>query len=278
MTSKNDTAASPKPTGTIMDVEHVVILMQENRSFDHYFGTLRGVRGFGDRFPIPVPAASGEERSVWFQRNDRPGADPALVCPFHLNTEQNFAQMRVAGTPHTWPDAQFAWNNGSIDAWPTHKHNHAMGYFTQADIPFQFALADAFTVCDVPLFGPGGHQSEPRICMDRHHRSVRAGPRPGHRQQLRTCRLRPRRRLYLEHLLRAPAGGRRALAGVPGHQRQLHRQSAGRLYNFSRGAGRRARRRSGPARARHEYAHALAAARRRHGRYAGASVVHRRHR
>ena len=35
-------------TGTIADVKHVVILMQENRSFDHYFGTLRGVRGFGD--------------------------------------------------------------------------------------------------------------------------------------------------------------------------------------------------------------------------------------
>jgi len=33
-------------TGTIADVEHIVILMQENRSFDHYFGTLRGVRGF----------------------------------------------------------------------------------------------------------------------------------------------------------------------------------------------------------------------------------------
>ena len=36
--------------GTIEDVEHVVVLMQENRSFDHYFGTLSGVRGFGDRF------------------------------------------------------------------------------------------------------------------------------------------------------------------------------------------------------------------------------------
>src|ERR1700752_1396187 len=36
-------------TGTIADVKHVVILMQENRSFDHYFGTLRGVRGFGDK-------------------------------------------------------------------------------------------------------------------------------------------------------------------------------------------------------------------------------------
>ena len=36
-------------TGTINDIKHIVILMQENRSFDHYFGTLRGVRGFGDR-------------------------------------------------------------------------------------------------------------------------------------------------------------------------------------------------------------------------------------
>ena len=43
-------------TGTIKDVKHIVILMQENRSFDHYFGTLRGVRGFGDRFPIPMSA------------------------------------------------------------------------------------------------------------------------------------------------------------------------------------------------------------------------------
>lgn len=40
--------------GTIEDVEHIVILMQENRSFDHYFGTLSGVRGFGDRLPLPV--------------------------------------------------------------------------------------------------------------------------------------------------------------------------------------------------------------------------------
>lgn len=143
--------SAPEPdrrSGTIMDVQHIVILMQENRSFDHYFGTLRGVRGFGDRFPIPVPAPAGEERSVWFQRNDVPGAAPALVAPFHLNTAASFAQMRVAGTPHTWPDAQGAWNNGILDAWPTHKHNHAMGYFTEADIPFQFALANTFTVCD----------------------------------------------------------------------------------------------------------------------------------
>ncbi len=140
--------SSPQRTGTIDDVEHIVILMQENRSFDHYFGTMRGVRGFGDRFPIPVPAPAGQQRNVWLQRDDRPGATPALVAPFHLDTRDSFARMRVAGTPHTWPDAQLAWNLGTLDAWPTYKQHHAMGYFTEADLPFQFALADAYTVCD----------------------------------------------------------------------------------------------------------------------------------
>ncbi len=50
-------------TGTIEDVEHVIVLMQENRSFDHYFGTLRGVRGFADPHPARTP--SGE--TVWHQ-------------------------------------------------------------------------------------------------------------------------------------------------------------------------------------------------------------------
>jgi phospholipase C len=127
--------------GTIMDVEHIVILMQENRSFDHYFGTLHGVRGFGDRFPIPVAG----QPNVWFQRNDN---DASVVSPFHLNTQQSFDLMRVTGTPHTWPNAQGAWSNGKLDAWPTYKQNHAMGYYSEADLPFQFALANMFTICD----------------------------------------------------------------------------------------------------------------------------------
>lgn len=131
--------------GSIMDVRHVVILMQENRSFDHYFGTLRGVRGFGDRLPLPVPGPGG---TVWRQRNDNPAAAPALVSPFHLDTVAAFEHMRVTGTPHTWPNAQRAWNQGIMDAWPTHKQNHAMGYYTGADLPYQFALANMFTVCD----------------------------------------------------------------------------------------------------------------------------------
>src|SRR5690348_3867007 len=66
------------PTGSIRDVEHVVILMQENRSFDHYFGSLRGVRGFGDPRPLMLP--NGE--SVFRQ----PGPNGA-IAPFHLDTK-----------------------------------------------------------------------------------------------------------------------------------------------------------------------------------------------
>src|SRR4051812_25603626 len=79
-------AISPRRcTGTIDDVEHVVILMQENRSFDHYFGTLSGVRGFGDRFPIPAPDAPGMvNRTVWYQPSA--SGTPAVLAPFRLDT------------------------------------------------------------------------------------------------------------------------------------------------------------------------------------------------
>ncbi|MGW8141675.1 phosphocholine-specific phospholipase C [Sphingomonas zeae] len=135
-------------TGTIRDVEHVVILMQENRGFDHYFGTMRGVRGFGDRFPIPVASSYGAPRSVWQQLDRKAHGSPRLVSPFHLDTDKQFALMRMEGTPHTWPDAQAAWDEGRMAHWPEAKHQRAMGHYARADLPFQFALAEAFTICD----------------------------------------------------------------------------------------------------------------------------------
>ena len=110
-------------TGTIRDVEHVVILMQENRAFDHYFGTLKGVRGFGDRFTIPLP----EGRSVWQQRL----ANGNVVMPFHLDASRGNAQ-RVNGTPHDWLDSQLAWDNGRMDQWPRYKNPISMGYFKES--------------------------------------------------------------------------------------------------------------------------------------------------
>ncbi|WP_396595550.1 phosphocholine-specific phospholipase C [Brevundimonas sp. R86498] len=136
-------------TGTVADVQHVVILMQENRSFDHYFGTLAGVRGFGDRFPNPVADVPGRANATaWVQANPRGPDRPAMVSPFALNTVEDFRLMRVEGTPHSWPDAQAAWDQGRMAAWPLTKTEHAMGYFRAEDIPFQFALAEAFTICD----------------------------------------------------------------------------------------------------------------------------------
>jgi phospholipase C len=132
-------------TGALTDVEHVVILMQENRGFDHYFGTLNGVRGFGDRFPVPVRDAPGrKDASVFVQTY----GDAKTLAPFALNSAKTFEHMRVEGTPHNWTDAQDAWDQGRMDRWPEAKKPWSMGYFQRADIPFQFALADAFTLCD----------------------------------------------------------------------------------------------------------------------------------
>lgn len=145
-------------TRSLQDVEHIVVLTQENRSFDHYFGTLAGVRGFGDPFPVPVKDRLNlfSRKTVFVQpsvggapvpgRPNWPQSKP--IAPFHLNTTQDFAVMRVAGTPHSWLDAQLAWDHGRMNDWCTAKQNHSMGYYAEADLPFQFALARAFTLCD----------------------------------------------------------------------------------------------------------------------------------
>lgn len=141
--------SAARRTGTLQDVGHVVILTQENRSFDHYFGTMRGVRGYSDRFAIPAPPLpSAPDRTVLVQPNEHPGAQPALIAPFRLDTSADFRLYRPLGTPHGFTDSQAAWDNGRMGAWPLHKHNHAMAHFTREDLPFQYALAEAFTLCD----------------------------------------------------------------------------------------------------------------------------------
>lgn len=126
-------------TGTIQDVKHVVILTQENRSFDHYFGTLKGVRGFGDRFSIPL----SDGRQVWEQYD----AQKNKILPYYLDSRLGNAQ-RVSGTPHSWRDGQDAWDAGRMGEWVKHKQAQSMGYFKQPELEFQFALANAFTLCD----------------------------------------------------------------------------------------------------------------------------------
>lgn len=135
-------------TGTIQDVEHVVILMQENRAFDHYFGTLRGVRGFGDPRPTLLPGG----RSVFEQPVVR-GTGPS-VLPFRLNVD-GCNNNAMAHLDHRWKGAHEDWENW--DGWIERKSALTMGYHTREDLPFYYALTDAFTICDgyhISLFGP----------------------------------------------------------------------------------------------------------------------------
>jgi phospholipase C len=134
-------------TGSIKDVEHVIFLMQENRSFDHYFGTLRGVRGFAD--PHPVTLSSG--KNVWHQPN---GAGELL--PFRPEVP-DLGQTFLPDPPHGWNDTHAAWNAGRHDQWVPNKGVTTMTYHTRKDLAYQYALADAFTVCDnyhCSLLGP----------------------------------------------------------------------------------------------------------------------------
>ncbi len=127
-------------TGSIEDVEHIVILMQENRSFDHYFGTLRGVRGFGDPRAAQLPSGA----PVWNQPDPETGS---VVLPFRPNVP-DMGLAFLEDTAHNWRDTIGAWNNGKYDQWIANKGTTTMAHLNRKDIPFHFALADAFTICD----------------------------------------------------------------------------------------------------------------------------------
>ncbi|MER6542022.1 phospholipase C, phosphocholine-specific [Streptomyces sp. NPDC001250] len=124
-------------TGTVKDVEHIVVLMQENRSFDHYFGTLRGVRGFGD--PRSV---TQNGKSVWKQSDGTKD-----ILPFHPDAD-DLGLAFIQDLPHGWNDTHAAFNGGKYDKWVPAKGTTSMAYLTRKDIPFHYALADAFTLCD----------------------------------------------------------------------------------------------------------------------------------
>jgi phospholipase C len=98
-------------TGTLKDVEHIVILTQENRSFDHCFGTLRGVRGFGD--PRVMKLASGQ--SVWHQPSDA-----GDVLPFRPSVDHLGAGY-LPDPAHGWNDGHAAWHDGRFDRWIANK-------------------------------------------------------------------------------------------------------------------------------------------------------------
>lgn len=141
-------AISPDPGTTFYDAEHVVLLMQENRSFDHCFGTLKGVRGFNDPRAINLP----DKNPVWLQ----PDKNGNRFAPFRFDIKDTKATW-MRDIPHSWENQVDARNEGKYNGWIEAKRSGrkefrdvpmTMGYYSREDIPFYYALADAFTVCD----------------------------------------------------------------------------------------------------------------------------------
>ncbi|MFB4421781.1 phosphocholine-specific phospholipase C [Streptomyces sp. QL37] len=136
--------AAERSGGAGLDaIEHVVILMQENRSFDHYFGTLRGVRGFGDRNAIELPSG----RTVF----EQPGPAGTTVFPFPVRdaAEAQKKDLQYIGAlDHSWSGGSKAWADGWMNGWVTAKTAATMAYYDRGDIPLHYELADTFTVCD----------------------------------------------------------------------------------------------------------------------------------
>jgi phospholipase C len=142
--------AADRGATSINDIEHIVILMQENRSFDHYYGTMPGVRGFQDPTAITLPTGN----PVFYQPD--PSHAQGYLLPWYYDTFATSAQA-TPGTDHTWPTQHQAWDGGKMDQWVPAKGPYTMGYLKQRDIPFHWALAEAFTLCDnyhCSVFGP----------------------------------------------------------------------------------------------------------------------------
>lgn len=145
---KRAVAINPDPGTTFDDAEHVVILMQENRSFDHLFGSLRGVRGFNDPRAIHLP----DGNLAWLQTDPK----RRTYLPFRLDIRDTRSTW-MSSLPHSWSSQVAARHGGHHDHWLDAKRSGnpdfsdmplTMGYYNREDLPFYYGLADAFTVSD----------------------------------------------------------------------------------------------------------------------------------
>ncbi len=136
--------------GRLDDIKHIVVLMQENRSFDEFFGTFPGVRGFGDR----------DNRQAFAQPGYHgPGSRKGHLLPYHVNGRKPVGQCLgdLNRPTHDWAPQHLSWNHGRNDRfyeihsrprWDGPFGVNVMGYFEQPDIPYFWSLARAFTLCD----------------------------------------------------------------------------------------------------------------------------------
>jgi phospholipase C len=117
-------ASSPTPSRSPLPIDHILVAMQENRSFDHYFGFAPFVGVYG------VPSG--------YSQTDGHGG---TVRPFHLNTP---AAHDVA---HDWDAIHAEFDGGAMDGFARVDGAGALGYYTAQDLPFYYSLFETSTLC-----------------------------------------------------------------------------------------------------------------------------------
>ena len=166
------TIAANNRTGTILDVEHIVVLTQENRPFDHHFGTLRGVRGFSDpravNLHLPLQGGGTTLAPVFLQPAGAantaagysvPSADVGgpvngvgVIPPFRVNPNSvapgltSLGLTYLPGTDHGWTGTHLAWNQGQYDNWAIQKGPMAMSYPAINHIQYRLKAEGSGTV------------------------------------------------------------------------------------------------------------------------------------
>jgi phospholipase C len=121
--------------GDISDLKHVVVLIQENRAFDHYYGALPGVRGFSDKQALRFQNGT----DVFSQPNGSSFVKPSRVTTVAGTT---------TGLDHSYSGGLGAWSSGRYNNWIGAKGPATMQYVTGEEIPWQWSLASAYTICD----------------------------------------------------------------------------------------------------------------------------------
>ena len=139
---------------SLKDIKHIVLFMQENRAFDHYFGTMAGVRGFQDP---NAHVSKNTGKDVFHQpvdqtiEDDTPPKNVTELLPWYLNWQggdwYDKTQCMVAGT-NDWRQNHEAWNKGEIDQWAIANTPYSIGYYRRSDLPVHFGLAGNFTIGD----------------------------------------------------------------------------------------------------------------------------------
>ena len=105
-------------------IQHIIIDLQENRSFDHYYG----LAPFAGQFGIPAGYS-------------QPDGAGGSVAPYH------FTSLSTPDIGHSWTATHREWNGGAMDGFFTTDGINAMGFYTAQDLPFYYSLHDTSTLC-----------------------------------------------------------------------------------------------------------------------------------